>query len=900
MLVLQNTLNTPILLSNIRNYTFFFITLFSVISCNSSYDSFNYPASPTKLGKAYHNLTSRYNGYFNARNINKAAKKQLNDSHQDNFSNTIELLPYLSNFDTSSITSQLQKGEEKLAVVIKLHRDKSKWIDDSYYQLANAYYLKKQYAEALNAYDFISEEYNPDKPRKSYKKKKSKNKKQQSSKKKKSKKTATKSTNKKYFLKHKPAIIMAEIDKIKLLSDMGNHEVAKTLIAKLEEKELYKKADKALLLSKAHAALKNGDDFAAIRDLEKLLKVSKNKKLKSRIYYILGQLHQDINNYAKSNEYFKKGETKSVDYNLVINSKINTINNAYLKTNNFNLVEKEYVRLIKDRKNQEYLDQLYFNLGTTAYKADDPIKAKKYLQEALANNNKNSVILSEIYYTLSNISYDDKEYGLSKKYCDSTLAIIQPKDLRIPAIKSKSDNLAEIEYFEDIVSKNDSLIVLSSFDEQQKRAYVKNQVKKTTTNDGFNSVAISESATSTFWIFNDRTIKKAEKDFKKVWGEIPLADNWRISSTNFGNGLTDDNIDVIQSESVVSDSELEEYFKDVPKNGSQMKIVEDATNEALLELSDLYYNKVSDLTSSIEALEDLLKRNRGVQNVDKIYYELYLKSKELGDNLRVEKYKSLLLTQKNDSPYVLLINNPQDLESLQLAKQEINTVYLKATSNFQNGSIDLAEQLISQLIVQKSFGDMEPKIRFLEALIIGKKYGKDQYTDALKTITSRYPNTEESKKASEYLIYLDDSIKEEVSNQSNEPIKDNNKVTTYSFNDAERHFVMIIPKGDPKDIFKYRQSLVDYNEANFTSKKVYASSATVGEGINAIMIRQFENALDAMQYISFANDDKNKKLILGQNIPFVIQVISRTDFASLLKQKDYNTYVEEHKSVYKF
>ena len=52
------------------------------------------------LGKAYHNTTALYNGYFNANEIMEATYLQLDQSHKENFTELLPIFPYeLANAD---------------------------------------------------------------------------------------------------------------------------------------------------------------------------------------------------------------------------------------------------------------------------------------------------------------------------------------------------------------------------------------------------------------------------------------------------------------------------------------------------------------------------------------------------------------------------------------------------------------------------------------------------------------------------------------------------------------------------------------------------------------------------------------------------------------------------------
>lgn len=111
-------------------------------------------ASPKKkkedvgfLGRAYQNMTAYYNGYFNADEIIDAAIVEIEAKHPDNFQEQLVIYPYLLDMDTTTAAASLNIAIDKLKKDIYLHQA-SHWVDDSYYQMGKAQFLKKDFERA--------------------------------------------------------------------------------------------------------------------------------------------------------------------------------------------------------------------------------------------------------------------------------------------------------------------------------------------------------------------------------------------------------------------------------------------------------------------------------------------------------------------------------------------------------------------------------------------------------------------------------------------------------------------------------------------------------------------------------------------------------------------------------
>jgi tetratricopeptide (TPR) repeat protein len=117
----------------------------------------------SKLGKMYHNVTSKYNGYFNANELYNNSITTLQASNEDNYSKIIELYDYISVPDPKMVNSDMDKAIEKVAKVAAIH-DKGDWVDDCYVLMGKAQYMKQDYEKAEETFAFFEEEFNPANP----------------------------------------------------------------------------------------------------------------------------------------------------------------------------------------------------------------------------------------------------------------------------------------------------------------------------------------------------------------------------------------------------------------------------------------------------------------------------------------------------------------------------------------------------------------------------------------------------------------------------------------------------------------------------------------------------------------------------------------------------------------
>ncbi len=114
----------------------------------------------SRFSKAYHNVTGKYNGFFNANILLQESIDKLNAQHRDNYNKLLDVYPYLAVDNPKAVSPDLDKAIEKVAVVATVHRV-GHWTDDSYLLLGRAQFLKQDFESAEETFGFLTEEYNP-------------------------------------------------------------------------------------------------------------------------------------------------------------------------------------------------------------------------------------------------------------------------------------------------------------------------------------------------------------------------------------------------------------------------------------------------------------------------------------------------------------------------------------------------------------------------------------------------------------------------------------------------------------------------------------------------------------------------------------------------------------------
>ena len=132
------------------------------------------------------------------------------------------------------------------------------------------------------------------------------------------------------------------------------------------------------------------------------------------------------------------------------------------------------------------------------------------------------------------------------------------------------------------------------------------------------------------------------------------------------------------------------------------------------------------------------------------YYRLYKIYKEAEEEENSNYYKQKLQEEFPKSSFTKLVNNVEEL-----AIDEEENEYIKCYETIYElyllNSFDAALEEVNNAKIKYADTDLAPKYALLHAYIIAKIEGKEAFRKLLEEIKLRYPNTEESKKALEFL-----------------------------------------------------------------------------------------------------------------------------------------------------
>ena len=574
--------------------------------------------------------------------------------------------------------------------------------------------------------------------------------------------------------------------------------------------------------------------------------------------------------------------------------------------------------MLKDEKNKEFSDQIYYALGDISYRENDVPSALKYFKLSAQNSQINTRQKGVSYLRIADIYFDGKEYKPAQAYYDSTMVFL-PKDYKnYEQVKNKKESLTAMIKDITIISREDSLVRVSRMDtaaisklidgiitrltrEEEK----KKQEQETKSSQPASSSASNENnpwqsgnQSGTWYFYNTSTISFGFAEFYKKWGNRPLEDNWRRISKEIV--MAEQQIDTAKADTsgpakIAENKTHKYYLKNLPFTDEQKLKSNQKIIDAYYDLGGIYKEDLQDNQKAIETFEELLGRYPDNKFSLNLYYQLYRINLAQKNSTRADYYKNKILNEYPDSEYAKIIKNPDYQKALLASKNEIEKYYGKTFSIYHDGRYGEVIAMVNKADSFYSSSELMPKFALMRAYSIGKIKGADDYQHALEGIIAKYPKDEAKTKAQEILDYLK---KMKAGPVDTIVKKDTVKQSPYTFKDSVEHYCIIILSTKKVNINDFKIRISNFNQEYFRSTELIISSEMVDMERQWVLVKSFPLSDKAKDYFDLINQDSK---VFSDISPEEYQVfpISANNYTVFYKEKNIPEYQKFFAENYK-
>jgi tetratricopeptide (TPR) repeat protein len=871
-------------------HVFSVITLIVIIGAFTSWGCSRKKAGFTS--RVYHQTTARFNGYFNAGEIILAVENDLRATNIEDWEKVLPIFIYPDEEKAQSLYPDLDLAIEKCSKVINRHsmriknKENNKWIDDNYFLIGKANFYKRTYGTSQEMFSYVAKAFKNQESR------------------------------------HDAGIWLARV-----YMETDRFSKANSVLKRIdEEKDLAKHTAADLAAVQADYYIRQESWDEAISKLHKAISLSKNKPFRTRLTFILAQVYDKKGDYLRAVRQFANVVKMAPPYEMEFNAKLYQ---AFAHNSKMDAegIKKLLAKMLRDVKNEEYRDQIYYAMADVELKERDEQKAMEYLaiSSAISNNPKQK---AKSCLKLADLYFEYRKYIPAKNYYDSTLAAMDESMTDYEMVKAKTKSLGELVDNILIVQLQDSLIEMAELpDKEREKRLLKMMADQEAEEERAWQAKQSDAITSfskqdqqeqkvrvqgggkggDWYFYNQSTKAYGFDEFRRVWGTRKLEDNWRrsnksqvFSEDEFNSDSDGEELSSGTFKSSVKS--LDEYLSGLPQSDDDLRACHDKIIDATYKMGVIYKEKLDDLDNAIEAFSRITVDYDTSQYALVSNYQLYrlYTTKEQsgsffgGGGMRDNSgyYRDVILNEYPTSEYAELIRNPDyHLELAKRASQD-QTLYETAYNQFRQRQYSDALLTCNTVIQDQPDNQFLAKFYLVKALVIAQRKDVESYKSTLRECISKFPGTEEAAKAQELLGVFGETIeqpKEEA--KKDEPIKESPKEPSiYVYDEKASHFFALVFPNKGVNANDLKNTISDFNSSFFGDKGIKVTNSFINSDNQILILRSFNDKTDALDYYNtFVKNTTILKDINSQN--FDRFVISTKNFTSLFKQKQVEEYM---------
>ena len=873
-----------------------------VVSCSTENNAY--------INRKYHGITAKYNGYFNANELLKTSLESYRTNAKENYYEIlpIEQLPNEKEFQ--AFLPAIDTAISKCSKVIRNHCmpsmefgggkkvEHNPWIDENWNTIGKAFYLKHDYELSQRNFEYVQRLFVNDK---SYY-------------------IASMwiiksliATNKFNEAKEKLIELDIIVEKQKKEKEANKTNFIGKITKVFAKKEknatkllpdFTKRLEVELALLKGSLYIQTSEYSLAIEHLEKAIKSSKKKAEKTRIHFILGQLYARTKNNELAKKHFSKVvSSPHAPFEMQFNARINR---AYLGKDE--KIKKELQKMLRDDKNTEFRDQLYYALAKLLLQENNRAEAIVSLHKSTYYSTVNKRQQAISYEELGNLSYQVKDYIKAQKYYDSCANVMPENYPNNEDIRKKASKLKNLVIAVETVAKEDSLLRLAQMDEKSRKNYIEKVIKNIKSNaekkqreeaarirdiQAKQLAAEQNDPSGNKWYWNNVKSKAdGVSEFKKNWGNRENEDDWRRSDKIVVAANTTDTTKSKTTTNTISTIDkdkdtlnLENLLADIPLT----KSLQDSSLERLMvaqyEAGLIYKELLGEYKLATERFSDIINRNYKSDYKLLAAYQLY-KIYEGKDNGKMQTQKTYILQNYPNSDYANYLKDQNFFSKKKEEERKAEGVYIKVLENYRAKNYNEVITACTQVIQNEPTNVYLSKYMLLNAMTqASNTEDKKSIEPLLIELIQKFPGTDEANKAAELLEILKKGVTTSTK-------VDFNKESIYKYVENQTLWIMVLlePNSD-SNAAKNKISL--FNDEEYVGKEITVSSKLFDENQSIVVLKSFTHT-DAEEYL---DNFKSNKTSLEEYANLPIYLISQENLKVLFethKLEEYKTFYTEY------
>jgi len=815
------------------------------------------------MARQWHNTVAHYNTYFNAREKIRLTEKDMRERFTDRFDKVLEIYNYGDEAALLNNGGTMDEVLKKTSNLVDKH-PKSRWVDDAYMLMGESYFLRGDFIAAKDLFQFVYSRF-----------------------------------------KDEEIKAASQIGVFRCLYMMNKLDDAEGLISSLSSDKAFPQSLRyALDEARAAIYIRKERYPSAVEPLKRLIAATRNRTRKARLWFILAQVEQRAGKNDEAADHYARVMKLNPPYEMAFNAQINQVLciNAG-KKGDLRQARALLKQMLKDDKNFDYLDQIYYRLGETELRDRNWGKAIEYFNLSLRNSKGNKDQMAGTYLALADYYFGVQRFEKAGLYYDSAVGVLPRENANYNSIAAKSQMLSELVRHLATIREQDSLLRLASDPvllertvdrlvslDRERQEQQQNQPAPPPPPPGGIQADPMAGGAAAFPFYNAALRARGYNEFIRLWGQRENRDYWRLKNKRTGSeggNPVDGNVnanDTAQSAETIPPGippDRRRYYTGIPFSEKGKAEANEKVAQAMIGAGNVYREKLQDCKQANEIYRAFLKRFSDHSLEPQVLFNTVKCARINNDKTEASQYEKLLGEKYPTSTYLSVLRQQEQADSATGSKpvstdddaEKVEALYRSMYNAFKAGNYSEVMRLRAEAEKDYSGNSLQGQFDYLYALTLGYMGQMDKAIVLLRAITSDYSGTPIAEAAAGIVTAW------ESRNASN-GLQDAEADTTFKWESKdELFFLLVVNRGG--DINKVRAALSDHNGRNHASKRLETGRPAVAGDFYTIPVKGFKTADDMRAYLSQTSADKEWLDAAGSPEVFCC-LISQRNYAAML------------------
>ena len=849
------------------------------------------------INKKYHLLTARFNPLYNGQVAYDQAIKELSEAHKDDFTQLILLDDWSVAALNSPPYQKAKRAVEKANKTIRGHsmvfkgKQANPAVFDAYLLMGRAQFLMGLDAPASEAFSIVARlSADPNQQ------------------------------------------VEAQLERVELLARQGNAALAEPILYEVERKGLPKKWDYRVHRIKARMAIAGQDWLGAAQEASSASALAPRADLKARYAFLAAQLFEKASEPERARRMYEAClKSQPRDYAMLLEAQLRrSLNGGGV---NPKKLFQELHELLREPKNADFADRIYFSLGELAQQWDEEDRAYGYYQQSFAaGRSERPMVLGLAYARHGAMALERQAYARAQVDFDSAALVLPATFMGREGFQKKAKSLKALVEALSLAELGDSLVRLSLRSdadlERQFEVYIANlkkaddaeaerqrrlvqlaELRSASAELDAAAPAAGGAAGGGWAVYAPALRAKGAATFRQKFGERPNVDNWRLrsrssewmqqtasankaskpdSSEGSPDGSPDSSAEgksgMLESEGPESRYRVSYYLDQIPRKAHELDSVKQSACVAWSEVAAAYRDGMQEPSKAVAAYRSAVRGCPDHPEAARWWYALYRLHLSLKENLQADETQKELLERFPDSEAAAILgrgNGPRAAEVIPVASAAFLALRDAVSQRRWRDALRAGEAI--------SWPDSErAAAALLRAMALGGLEGRAAYADALRKVVADFPSSPQAAAAQTYLAELAAVPAQEP------PVNAENLKLFIAAPAAPHQMLLLIPTGF--DANAIRNTLARIHSVNFADKPLGLRPLPWNDNFELIIVDGFKSAAEALAYRDQIrrNPDLSKTLPMERTAFWPITV---PNFSHLYRTKDeaaYRTFVQRN------